>query len=90
MGTHQHSDSGSSPAGDSCCSTRPERTTDKGSCCAPRSGPGEMAVDPICGMTVDRTEPAGGSLVVDGQPYYFCSTFCRAKFAGASVAKEPA
>jgi Cu+-exporting ATPase len=39
----------------------------------------ESAVDPVCGMTVD---PATAKHRADyrGQPYYFCSAGCRAKF----------
>lgn len=38
-----------------------------------------QAIDPVCGMTVDTSSPAGVS-VRDGQTYYFCSTGCKAKF----------
>lgn len=37
-----------------------------------------MAIDPICGMTVD--EATGLSAERDGQKYYFCSRHCRDKF----------
>ncbi len=37
-----------------------------------------MAIDPICGMTVD--EKTGISVERDGQTYYFCSEHCRKKF----------
>jgi YHS domain-containing protein len=53
------------------------------SCCAPRNEVGNTAVDPICQMEVDRSSPPGGSLELGGETYFFCSTFCRAKFAGA-------
>ncbi len=39
-----------------------------------------MAVDPVCGMTVDA-EGAAGSLVDDGRTYYFCSDDCLRQFA---------
>jgi YHS domain-containing protein len=35
-------------------------------------------------MEVDRNAPSGGSFDLDGTTYYFCSTFCRAKFAGVA------
>lgn len=37
-----------------------------------------MAIDPICGMTVD--EGTGLSAERDGQKFYFCSHHCREKF----------
>ncbi len=43
-----------------------------------------MAVDPICGMTVDESK--GLTAERDGQTYYFCSRGCREKFlAGPST-----
>ncbi len=38
-----------------------------------------MAIDPVCGMTVDETKPAGTSQY-RGQTYYFCSPGCKASF----------
>src|SRR5688572_20036533 len=37
------------------------------------------AIDPVCGMTVDR-ESAAGSYEFNGQNYYFCSRHCLEKF----------
>src|SRR5436305_1344093 len=37
-----------------------------------------MAIDPICGMTVD--EATALSSTVDGGAFYFCSPGCKAKF----------
>jgi len=37
-----------------------------------------MAIDPICGMTVD--ESTGRKAERDGQTFYFCSEHCRQKF----------
>lgn len=37
-----------------------------------------MAIDPICGMTVD--DATARSAVRDGQTFYFCSEHCRKKF----------
>ena len=36
-----------------------------------------MAVDPVCGMQVERTGP---SLVVNGTTYWFCADGCRNEF----------
>ncbi len=38
-----------------------------------------MERDVVCGMQVDPVKAAGTS-EVNGKPYYFCSTGCRAKF----------
>jgi Cu+-exporting ATPase len=38
-----------------------------------------MAIDPVCGMTVDPDKAAGTSSF-EGTPYYFCSKGCVAKF----------
>jgi Cu+-exporting ATPase len=40
-----------------------------------------MAIDPICGMTVD--ERTGLSAERDGEKFYFCSGHCREKFLAA-------
>ncbi len=37
-----------------------------------------MAIDPICGMTVDETTNLRAEH--DGQTFYFCSEYCRQKF----------
>lgn len=39
-----------------------------------------MAIDPVCGMTVDE-ETAAGSLRDGEGVYYFCSTDCLKQFA---------
>jgi P-type Cu+ transporter len=39
-----------------------------------------LAVDPVCGMTVDP-EAAKHKTEHNGQPFYFCSAGCKAKFA---------
>lgn len=41
-----------------------------------------MAVDPVCGMTVDMSSPSGGTANHSGKAYYFCSAGCRTKFTG--------
>src|SRR5215207_8632985 len=38
-----------------------------------------MAIDPICGMTIDPARSAGKH-EHNGQTYYFCSKHCLAKF----------
>ena len=40
-----------------------------------------MALDPVCGMTVDPATARGGSFEHDGTTYYFCSNGCRTSFA---------
>ncbi len=41
-----------------------------------------MAIDPVCGMTVDE-KTAAGRFVYLGQNYYFCSTRCLHEFEAA-------
>ena len=38
-----------------------------------------MAMDPICGMTVDPKRAAGSS-AYQGKTYYFCSSGCKRSF----------
>ena len=40
-----------------------------------------MALDPVCGMTVDPATARGGSFEHAGTTYYFCSNGCRTSFA---------
>jgi P-type Cu+ transporter len=42
----------------------------------------KIARDPVCGMTVDPTK-AAATIDYEGQPYYFCSKSCAAKFQQA-------
>jgi P-type Cu+ transporter len=46
-----------------------------------------MAIDPICGMTVD--EATARNAERDGQPVYFCSEHCRQKFLGSQRKEKP-
>ena len=46
-----------------------------------------MAIDPICGMTVD--EATALSAKRDGQTVYFCSEHCRQKFLGSESKVKP-
>ena len=62
---------------------------------APRSSAlaEKLAVDPVCGMTVDPATAAAREMF-DGTPVYFCSEGCRRRFlknpaAYAGVAAEP-
>ena len=41
-----------------------------------------MAIDPVCGMTVDPAR-AAGSVAHNGTTYYFCSKHCVEKFRAA-------
>ncbi|RJS24227.1 copper-transporting ATPase [Corallococcus sp. H22C18031201] len=41
---------------------------------------GEPAIDPVCGMKVDRHAPKGGSLEHEGHTYFFCNPKCRERF----------
>ena len=45
-----------------------------------------MAIDPICGMTVDDASTLRAER--DGQTFYFCCDHCRQKFLSASPAHE--
>lgn len=40
-----------------------------------------MAIDPVCGMTVDINNPPGGSLFYQDTGYYFCNSKCFDKFS---------
>ena len=40
---------------------------------------GFLVKDPVCGMDVDA-HSAAGQVEHGGTTYYFCSTFCKAKF----------
>ena len=44
--------------------------------------PDDTAVDPICGMTVDKTT-AKHTLAIGGETYYFCCPHCKTRFAKA-------
>lgn len=46
-----------------------------------------MAIDPICGMTVDEATARSG--VRDGKSFYFCSENCRQKFLGSQTQEKP-
>ena len=46
-----------------------------------------MAIDPICGMTVD--EATARSAERNGQTVYFCSEHCRQKFLGSESKEKP-
>jgi len=44
------------------------------------SGKSETAIDPVCGMSVDTGNPAGGASTHEGNVYYFCGPGCRVAF----------
>ena len=46
-----------------------------------------MAIDPICGMTVDEATARSGER--DGKTVYFCSEHCRQKFLGSESNEKP-
>ena len=46
------------------------------------AAPRELAIDPVCGMTVDPAT-AAGSYAYQGTIYYFCNPRCRERFAAA-------
>jgi Cu+-exporting ATPase len=48
------------------------------SCCGPAAD-GRTAVDPVCGMKVNPDTTAHRT-ELDGQPFFFCSAGCKAKF----------
>src|SRR4051794_39643246 len=48
-----------------------------------------MAIDPICGMTVDEAT-AQWTSVRDGETFYFCNPGCKAKFEAERGAPHPA
>jgi YHS domain-containing protein len=39
-----------------------------------------MAIDPVCGMEVDTSNPPGGTSEYNGKTYYFCSRGCKVSF----------
>lgn len=39
----------------------------------------ELAIDPVCGMTIDP-ETAAGASVRDGEKFHFCSLMCKERF----------
>ena len=43
------------------------------------SGDDKTVIDPVCKMQLSP-ERIKESLIIDGQPYYFCSIGCRAEF----------
>lgn len=46
-----------------------------------------MAIDPVCGMDVDKTTAI--KAVKEGKEYFFCSLTCRDKFLGKTVEERP-
>jgi P-type Cu+ transporter len=50
-------------------------------------GQATMAIDPICGMTVNET--TGRKAELDGQTFYFCCEGCRQKFLARRQEPDP-
>jgi len=52
-----------------------------------------FAIDPICGMKVDKRNPRGGTIAHGNHAHYFCSDRCRTKFLdtphGRSAMRSP-
>lgn len=44
------------------------------------SNKSEPAIDPVCGMSVDTSNPPGGAATHEGTVYYFCGPGCRVAF----------
>ncbi|MCH7969614.1 MAG: YHS domain-containing protein [Chloroflexi bacterium] len=44
------------------------------------SSKSETATDPVCGMSVDTSNPGGGISTHYGEVYYFCGPGCRVAF----------
>ena len=44
------------------------------------SSKSETATDPVCGMSVDTSNPPGGAATHYGEVYYFCGPGCRVAF----------
>ena len=40
----------------------------------------DTAIDQICGMTVSKASPKGGTSEYNGETYYFCNPVCKNKF----------
>ena len=76
-------------AGGCCASSRTSEGEEAVSCCGSSrvSRDEPPATDPVCGMIVDPASPPGGSIEIDGGRVYFCSTFCKARFASQPVAR---
>ncbi len=53
----------------------------------------DLAIDPICGMKVDKKNPRGGTVAHGNHVHYFCSASCRTKFLdtphGRSAMRTP-
>jgi P-type Cu+ transporter len=57
-------------------------------CCGKRADTSDtMAIDPICGMTVDERKALSAER--DGQKFYFCSAGCRERFLKPSKPGAP-
>ena len=41
---------------------------------------GETAIDPVCNMVVQKSDPGGGTAEYQEVTYYFCAPGCRRTF----------
>lgn len=53
---------------------------------SPPADPGSIAIDPVCGMAVDRARST--SLEREGRLVFFCSRGCRAEYLGVGTMDE--
>jgi len=61
-----------------CCCAAPETASHEPSAATQSD---ETATDPVCGMTVKRSAPRGGTFEHEGTLYYFCNPTCRERFS---------
>ena len=99
-GTYEHADTAYGFCGPKCrerFAADPESFLAKpkaSSCCVPNEArkakpqapQEETAIDPVCGMTVRRAEPRGGTFDHEGDTFYFCNSKCRERFVANPAA----
>lgn len=73
-----------------CCGGSTGQHHSGGGCCGGGSAEPDpkkdTAVDPICGMTVQKSTALKAT--VDGQDYYFCNPACREEFLKRKAASD--
>ena len=50
---------------------------------------GNLATDPVCGMTVDKSHPGAVLVADDGTTTYFCSDHCKHRYAATEPRSHP-
>ena len=73
-----------SGASSGAASSPPSAATAAETAATPQAQPetaAQTAIDPICGMSVNKAAPKGGSFAYSGTTYYFCNPRCLAKFS---------